>query len=94
MAKKVVAHSIAHIDLDSPVSSAEQIGDIVCARRTAEGISIEDAAALCGVAKDTLLKLEHGHDGIKLATLLRIFAELGIELRLSLKGSGDDDDWV
>jgi transcriptional regulator with XRE-family HTH domain len=93
MAKKVVSHSIAHIDLSKPITTSEQVGEVICARRTSDGITIQDAAALCGVAKDTLLKIENGHDGIKLSSLLRIFSELGIELHLKLKGT-DHDAWV
>lgn len=86
MAKKVVHHSIEHIDLDKPIISASQIGEIIRSRRTSANMTIEDACLGMQLSKDTLLKIEQGHDGIKLSTLLKIFADMGIELRIKVKG--------
>ena len=36
------------------------LGEAIKARRTQSKLRIEDAAALCGVAKQTFMKIEHG----------------------------------
>ena len=71
----------------------ELLGQIVRAKRTQAGLRIDTAAALLGVAKDTLSKLERGHSGIQLGTLLQVLNGLGIELTLK-PIQGDDNAWV
>jgi DNA-binding XRE family transcriptional regulator len=56
----------------------ELIGKAIHAKRTQSQLRLEDAAALCGVAKQTLMKAEHGHPNTKISTLLQICSSLGI----------------
>ncbi len=56
------------------------LGVIIKAKRTQSGLRLEDAAALCGVAKQTFLKIEHGEGAPKLATILQVCEGLGIKL--------------
>lgn len=58
----------------------ELIGQLIKARRTQSGLRLEDAAALCGVAKHTLMKIEHGKATSQLGSVLQICAGLGINI--------------
>lgn len=46
-------------NLQSPLT-AQLLGDAIKARRTQSNLKLEDAAALCGIAKETFMKIEHG----------------------------------
>ncbi len=72
----------------------ELLGQFIRAKRTQSGLRIDDAAALLGVAKDTLSKLERGHSGAQLGTLLQVLNGLGIMLTVEQWTEGGDDDWV
>lgn len=72
----------------------ELLGQFIRAKRTQSGLRIDDAAALLGVAKDTLSKLERGHSGVQLGTLLQVLNGLGIALKVEPWAEGGDDDWV
>lgn len=66
-------------DFKQPIT-AELIGKLIKARRTQSGLRLEDAAALCGVAKDTLMKVEHGKLTCQLGSVLQICSGLGVHL--------------
>ncbi|HLF67635.1 MAG TPA: helix-turn-helix transcriptional regulator [Gammaproteobacteria bacterium] len=68
------------------------LGLYVRAKRTQLGLTIEEAAAFCGVAKDTLMKVEHGHDKTQLASVLQICKGLGIQLEVI--SQEQDHVWV
>lgn len=82
-------------DLTAPFS-AKLLGKAIKARRTQSQLRLEDAAALCGVAKQTFLNIEHGHETIKLSSLLRVCEGLGIKLGIQpwvQKPSEVNDEW-
>lgn len=56
------------------------LGQAVKAKRTQSHLRLEDAALLCGVAKETLMRIEHGQDTSQLGTVLKVCHSLGIEL--------------
>lgn len=66
-------------DLSQPLR-AKLLGEAIKARRTQSNLRLEDAAALCGVAKQTLLRIEHGQDTSQLGNVLQICESLGITL--------------
>ncbi len=67
--------------LDRPLTPA-LLGEAIRARRTQSGLTLSDAAALCGLAKDTLMKAEHGVPTVQLGSVLQICAGLGIALQI------------
>lgn len=71
------------------------LGQVVKARRTQSELRQEDAAALCGVAKQTYMQVEHGHPNAQLETVLKICSALGIELMVKpWQESGElDNEW-
>ena len=62
---------------------AVTLGKFIRARRTQSGIGIHDAAALCGVAVDTLRKIETAKGDVMLSSILKVCRMLGIELKIT-----------
>lgn len=56
------------------------LGKAIKARRTQSNLRLEDAASLCGVAKQTYMEIEHGKTTTQIGTLLRVCSGLGIKL--------------
>jgi DNA-binding XRE family transcriptional regulator len=79
MPKKI--SSILMPDLKTQLS-LELIGRAVHAKRTQSQLRLEDAAALCGVAKQTLMNVEHGHPNTRISTILQICTSLGIKITI------------
>ncbi len=71
------------------------LGEAIKARRTQSNLRLEDAAALCGVAKQTLMRIEHGHDTSQIGIALQICSALGISLFIKPWRETDevDDGW-
>jgi transcriptional regulator with XRE-family HTH domain len=65
---------------ETKVRSLEALGRQVRARRKAQRLRIDDAAALCGVSVDLLSRLENGKSGVSSDRLLKVCAGLGLEL--------------
>lgn len=92
MAKQI--KSISMPDLKQPLTPA-LLGKAIRARRTQSNLRLEDAAAFCNVAKQTLQDVEHGLGKSKFDTVLQICNGLGIKLHIRpwIQNSGDDNDW-
>ncbi|KYG63641.1 hypothetical protein AZI86_12480 [Bdellovibrio bacteriovorus] len=63
-------------DIDNP----NDIAQFVRARRTQEGIRIDDAAKLCGVSVETLSKIETAKAGVNVDSLFKVLNGLGIKI--------------
>ncbi len=63
---------------DAHVPDAVHLGAIVRATRTQSGLTLADAAALLGMAKQTLANLETGQRSVSLSTALAAAAALGV----------------
>jgi transcriptional regulator with XRE-family HTH domain len=79
MPKKITITSTP--DLKAQISAA-LIGRAIRAKRTQSQLRLEDAAALCGVAKQTLMNAEHGHPHTQISTILQICSSLGISITI------------
>jgi len=73
----------------------ELLGQAIKARRTQSGLRLEDAAALCGVAKQTLMKIEHGQPTSQLQSILQVCSALGIKIYIApwQNDAEATDDW-
>lgn len=98
MAKSVKA--VVSPDLSRPFSVA-LLGAAIKAKRTQSGITQTDAAALCGIAKQTYIKVEQGRDDIRLSTVMDVMQGLGVQLAIQpweqqiYSANGEDNDgWV
>lgn len=65
--------------LDGPLD-AETLGKFVRARRTQSGMGMHEAAAFCGIAVDTLTKIETARADVNLSSILGVCQMLGIKL--------------
>lgn len=68
-------------DLNEEIS-IELIGKAIRAKRTQEGLDNQTAAFLCGVSVVTLSKVENASKGVRLESVLKIMAALGIKLTI------------
>lgn len=75
--------------------TASLLGEAIKARRTASGLRLEDAAALCGVAKQTYMKIEHGNSTSQLKSILQVCSALGIKIYIAPWHDESEiaDDW-
>ena len=74
------------------ISNAEDIGRIIKQKRKEDGLTLADAAAVCGVSYAFLSALENGKETVRLNKVLQVIKCLGIELRASTRtweASGD-----
>jgi len=71
------------------------LGQAIKAKRTQSKLRIEDAAALCGVAKQTYMKIEHGQQTVQFSCVLQICSALGIKLFIApwLGNDEANNDW-
>jgi len=78
-----------------PVLTPELLGQAIKAKRTQSGLRLEDAAALCGVAKQTLMKIEHGQQNSQFGSVIQICTALGIKLYIAPWQDNNEvsDDW-
>ncbi len=92
MAKRII--KLPTPDLSQPLRP-KLLGEAIKARRTQSNLRLEDAAALCGVAKQTLQRIEHGQDTSQLDSVLQICDSLGIRLYIKPWQKTDEaqDDW-
>jgi len=79
----------------SQTFTPELLGQAIKARRTQSMLRIEDAAALCGVAKQTYMKVEHGQQTAQFGYVLQICSALGIKLFIAPWQDNDEanNDW-
>lgn len=67
------------------VITAEDIGQIVRQKRKEDGLTLEQAAAICGVSYAFLSALENGKETVRLNKVLQVTRCLGIELEAHLR---------
>ncbi len=79
MAKQIKPVPTPNLDR---VLTSELLGQAIRARRSQTMLRLEDAAALCNVAKQTFQDIEHGLGKNKFETILQICHGLGIQLRI------------
>ncbi len=61
---------------------AVTLGEFIRARRTQSGLGIHEAAAFCGVAVDTLTKIEKARGDVRLSNVLKVCQMLGVTLKV------------
>lgn len=61
---------------------AETLGKYIRARRTQSGLGLHEAAGFCGVAVDTLSKIETARGDVKLSSILAVCRMLGVTLKV------------
>jgi HTH-type transcriptional regulator/antitoxin HipB len=67
------------------IATAEDIGRIIRQKRKDDGLTLEDAAAVCGVSNAFLSALENGKETVRLNKVLQVATCLGIDLEASIR---------
>jgi HTH-type transcriptional regulator/antitoxin HipB len=62
------------------IAAAKDIGQIIKQKRKENGLTLEEAAAVCGVSYAFLSALENGKETVRLNKVLQVIECLGIEL--------------
>jgi len=68
-------------DLNQPLT-LELVGQTIKARRTQQGLDTKTAAMLCDVSLVTLSKVENASKGVRMESILKIMAALGIKMNI------------
>ena len=67
------------------IMAAEDLGSIIRQKRKADGLTLEEAAAVCGVSYAFFSALENGKETVRLNKVLQVLASLGIELEANTR---------
>ena len=67
------------------ISTAEDIGQIIKQKRKKDGLTLAEAAAICGVSYAFLSALENGKETVRLNKVLQVITGLGIELEANAR---------
>lgn len=68
------------------ITTAKDIGRLIRQKRKEDGITLEDAAALCSVSYAFLSALENGKETVRLDKVLQVALCLGIEFEAHPRG--------
>lgn len=67
------------------VNTAEDIGRLIRQKRKSDGLTLEEAAAVCGVSYAFLSALENGKETVRLNKLLQVANCLGVEFEANIR---------
>jgi len=65
---------------ETGIATLKELGSLVRAKRRANGLRIDDAAALCGVSVDLMSRLENGSSGVSTGRVLMVLDGLGLSM--------------
>ena len=82
MSKGKQVKSLPTPDLNQSLS-LELVGKAIKARRTQQGIDSKTAAMLCDVSVVTLSKIENAAKGVRMDSILKVMASLGIKMNIT-----------
>lgn len=68
------------------ISTTEDIGNAIRAKRKRDGLTQADAAALCGVGTRFLGELERGKETAQIGKVLQILHGFGLGLQIAPRG--------
>ncbi|MBW2186271.1 MAG: helix-turn-helix transcriptional regulator [Deltaproteobacteria bacterium] len=68
------------------IQNAGDLGALIRQKRKEDGLTLHDAAAICGVSHVFLSALENGKESVQLNKVLQVTTCLGIELHAQLRG--------
>ena len=67
------------------ITKAENFGQLVRQKRKSDGLTLEEAAALCNVSYAFLSALENGKETVRLNKVLQVINCLGIKLEADVR---------
>ncbi len=76
--------------MKNKVTTAADIGAAVRKKRKEDGLTLADAAALCGVGYRFMSDLENGKETVQVGKLLRVVTELGLDVCIEPRNWSDE----
>lgn len=70
--------------MDIPISSPQQLGLVIRATRKTQKLRLDDLAGSAAVGHVFVREVERGKETVQLGRVMRLLAELGIELKLGI----------
>jgi transcriptional regulator with XRE-family HTH domain len=70
------------------VNHRQALGAVLRARRVDAGMTMQDFAAKCGLSQAQISRIETGHQGFRLETLMQICRVLGMNVSVALLEAG------
>ena len=67
------------------ITNAKDIGQVIKQKRKDDGLTLEEAAAVCGVSYPFLSALENGKETVRLSKVLQVLQCLSIDLSASAR---------
>jgi HTH-type transcriptional regulator/antitoxin HipB len=71
--------------LKSKVAMVSDIGSAVRKKRKEDGLTLADAAALCGVGYRFMSDLENGKDTVQVGKVLKVLKALGLDMTIQAR---------
>ena len=71
--------------MKNKVATAAEIGMVVRQKRKADGLTLADAAALCGVGYRFLSDLENGKETVQVGKVLKVLTALGLDMTITAR---------
>ncbi len=68
------------------IKTSEELGKVIRKKRKEDGLTLHDAAAICGVSHVFLSALENGKETVRLNKVLQVAACMGIEITADPRG--------
>jgi len=65
--------------------TAADIGTVVRKKRKEDGLTLADAAALCGVGYRFLSDLENGKETVQVGKVLKVLTALGLDMTIEAR---------
>ena len=67
------------------IATPKDLGRIIRQKRIDDGLTLEEAAGVCGVSYAFLSALEHGKETVQLNKVLQVTMCLGLELEANVR---------
>ncbi len=71
--------------MQNRVATASDIGIAVRKKRKEDGLTLADAAALCGVGYRFMSDLENGKETVQVGKVLKVLTGLGLEMTIEAR---------
>ena len=68
------------------IQTAADLGTLIRQKRKEDGLTLHDAAAICGVSHVFLSALENGKESVQLNKVLKVTSCLGVEIQAQFRG--------
>jgi HTH-type transcriptional regulator / antitoxin HipB len=73
------------LEFKMKIVTSKDIGRIIRQKRKDDGLTLEEAAGVCGVSYAFLSALENGKETVQLNKVLQVFKCLGLELGANIR---------